>query len=220
MGFSRRQFLNVLGTTAGAAVIAPWLGSPFYPTPHFEATPLSIANFQALVDTTLSRAEALGCNYAGIVIVYRLEAAISGQTMPRDSAGITCAKAKDVPVVLEGESLRVGVHVVHAGVAGYAESPSLKEEFALLVERAVTDARANSALAPSTLRYHWVAPQLTDPADMSRRHRLTFRRAVLEAVRNQSGMFGPGSLVTIRGEDTTFVSTRGNCSHFTRVWET
>src|SRR5262245_16385707 len=173
MAFSRRWFLNALGSTAGAVVVAPWIDDLFRPARPVEATPLSIGDLKTLVHAALDRARVLGCSFAGILIERRFDAIVSSQGPPGESHGDAGAEATHVPDGLVSESLRVGVRVVRSGVSGYAESSSVDEgEIALLTERAVANARADPAPAPSTNQHRWIAPRLTDPSEMARKHRL------------------------------------------------
>jgi hypothetical protein len=75
------------------------------------------------------------------------------------------------------------------------------------------DLRRPSALAPKARTHPWVAPPLSEHSGPSRRHQLTFWRAMSEAARGRGE-----SAVKIRGEETYFASTRGECSHQARVW--
>jgi predicted Zn-dependent protease len=220
MACSRRRFLNALGSTAGAVVAAPWLDGPFWPVQPVEAASLSLGDLKALVDVALDRARAFGSSFAGILIERRHVATVSLRANPAGSNSASSSRSTQLPDVLEIEGLRVGVRVVRAGVSGYAESSSVDEgEIALLTERAVATARAFPALAPSTIRYHWVTPRLSDPSEMARKHRRAFRHAVTQAVREWTDSKVAGHSVTIRGEHTCYVSTRGNCTHLSRVWE-
>lgn len=220
MALSRRWFLNALGTTAGAVVVAPWIDSPFWPVRPIEAATLSLGDLEQLVGVALDRARALGCSFAGILIERRLDAAVSMRAIPEVLASAASARSNDLPDVRVSESLHVGVRVVHAGISGYAESSSVDEgETALLTERAVANARVDPALAPSTVPYQWIEPRLTDPSEMARMHCLAFRQAVGRAVRERTGAVRAKAPVRIRGEHTCHVSTRGNCTHISRIWE-
>jgi TldD protein len=220
MSFSRRRFLSALGSTAGAAVVAPWFDAPFWPVQPAEAVTLSIGELKTLVDAALARARALGCSFAGILIERRLDASVSRRVSPEGLASASSASATRIPEVLVSERFRVGVRVVLAGVSGYAEGSSVDQgEIARLTERAVANARANSPHPPSTVPYEWIAPRLTDPSEVARKHRLAFRQAVGRAVRERGGAVDGGPSVTIRGEHSCYVSTRGNCTQMSRIWE-
>lgn len=220
MALSRRRFLNALGTTAGAVVVAPWMDSPFWPVRPIGAATLSLGDLEQLVGVALDRARALGCSFAGILIERRLDAAVSIRAVPEGLASAASARSTHVPDVRVSESLRVSVRVVHAGISGYAEGSSVDEgEIALLTGRAVANARAVSSPVPSTVPYPWIAPRLTDPSAMARKHRLAFRQAVVRAVRERTGAAAAKAPVRIRAEHTCYVSTRGNCTHLSRVWE-
>src|SRR5262249_24961704 len=141
-------------------------------------------DLKTLVDAALDQARALGCSFAGLLIERRLDASVSLRAIPEGSDFAWSSRATHVPDVLESESLRVGLRVARSGVPGSAESSSADEgEIALLTEHAVANARANPARTPSIVHYQWIAPRLTDPSDVSRRHRLAFRQAVGRAVR-------------------------------------
>jgi hypothetical protein len=77
VAFSRRRFLNALGTSAGAVVVAPWLDGPIWRVGPIETASLSIGDLKTLVDAALDRARALGCSFAGLLIERRLDAAVS-----------------------------------------------------------------------------------------------------------------------------------------------
>ena len=77
MALSRRRFLNVLGSAAGAMVVAPWTDSRFWCVQPLEAASLSIGDLKTLVEVALDRARALGCSFAGLLIERRLDATVS-----------------------------------------------------------------------------------------------------------------------------------------------
>src|SRR5262245_17624295 len=108
MEFSRRRFLNALGTTAGAVVVAPWIDGPFWRVQPLEAASLSIGALKTLVDVTLDRAKALGCSFAGILIERHLDATVSWRAIPEGSDGASSTKLTHVPDELVSESFRVG----------------------------------------------------------------------------------------------------------------
>ncbi len=62
MPLSRRQFLRVVGATAGAATVADLLRAPLLSVPAVEAAPLAPEQLRSLADAALDRARKLGCS--------------------------------------------------------------------------------------------------------------------------------------------------------------
>ena len=218
MAFSRRRFLGALGSAAGALAVVPWIDWHSQPV---EANSLSIGDFQKLVDAALDRGRTLGCSFTGILIERRLDACVSLRAIPDGSNGASMTKSTQVPDVLVRENFRVCVRVLHSHVSGYAEGSILDEgRISLLTELAVANARAAAPPARSTVPHRWIAPRLSDAPDLSRRHRLAFQQAVHEAVMRHGTARNVGPSVRIRGAQICYVSTRGNCTHSSRVWGT
>src|SRR5262245_21963553 len=105
MALSRRRFLNALGTTVGAVLVAPRIDGPFWPVQPIQAALLSIGDLKTLVDVALDRARAHGCSFAGILIERRLDASVSLRAISKGSNGASSTRSTHVPDVLESESL-------------------------------------------------------------------------------------------------------------------
>jgi hypothetical protein len=114
------------------------------------------------------------------------------------------------------------VRVAHSDARGFAQGESVKaetlsgreEEIERLTALAVADALANAscaeqsaALVPATgSEGRWANPRRSHHFDIPARAQRAFRQALDNALK-------AGSEVTVRGEETYFVSTAGDYKH-------
>ena len=219
MPLSRRQFLKVVGVTAGAATVSEYLGQPVWLVQRLEAAPLAPAALRALADAALDRARKLGCSYADIRINRYRNQTVGLRTSPDRAAGTASGKVNHVPSVIETESFGFGVRVLHSGTWGFAASPRVeKDEIARVTQDAVTIARANAALRqrPVTLapvpsyQDRYATPLEKNPFDVPIQEKLALLQAVNDSAKKVQGVMNVNSGLVFRSEDKFFASTEGS----------
>jgi len=201
--FSRRTFSAALGVAGSAVALEGLVPGWLRQIGQREPVPLCAADFKALTDVALARAQALGCAYAAIRITRHRDGSISHPAGSRPDETLSVAPE------VESERLAFVVRVVHSGSLGSAEGSTLtKDTIAQTTARAVARARAHAALPnrPATTiprpckKDCWVAPH--DPFDRPFDEHL----ASLVAANNQSAR-------TFVADETYFVSSKGAFDH-------
>ena len=215
MSLSRRQFLKVVGVTAGAATVGELLEVPVWHVQRLEASPLDPAQLRALADAALDRARKLGCSYADIRINRYRNQTVGLRTSPERGSG----KVNHVPSVVETESFGFGVRVLHSGAWGFAASPRVdKDEIARVTQEATTIARANATLrrrpvelAPvPAYQDRYATPFEKNPFDVPIQDKLALLQSVNAAAKGVPGVQTVNSALVFRSEDKFFASTDGS----------
>lgn len=211
---SRRNFLKIVGITAGGAAVVHLIDGPFSLVGRVEAAPLDAAKFKALADLAFKQAKRLGCSYADILVNGYRTGSVSLRTSPGQAFDVTGGLNR-FSTVVQNSSFGVQVRALHSRAWGFAERRSVrKAEISSVIAEAVTRAQANTALNERSI-------VLAPPAIFKKRNTHLRQEDHLDVLINEQiapvQTLDEGA-IRFRTEETYFASTNGSSSRTTRLF--
>ena len=215
MTISRRKFLELTGSAAGAAAFATKL----FGSPDVHAENVGVGKpspeLSSLAEAALTQAEKLGATYTDIRINRYHSQAVGLRSTP----DLLTGKLNHVPFVSEGQSFGFGVRVIVNGAWGFAASPIVtEEEIARVTAQAVAVAKANSVLQKSRVELvptkayvdKWTTPFTQDPFAIPIPEKLALLEKANNEVKAVPKVFSADSFIGARSEDKFFASSEGS----------
>jgi hypothetical protein len=218
---SRRKFLTMLGIAGGAVVVIgplKWFETTSRASELLSPT-LAADELEALAGAAFARASELGCSQAAVQITYSRTGSV---LRPTDHAAVlTSATPTGLPAVVESARMGFTVRVAHSDAWGLAQSESVgaeslsarEEEIERLTALAAADALANASCAEQSAALVPATDSEGRWANLRRRHHFDIPARAQRAFRQALNALKAGSEVTVRGEETYFVSTASDYKH-------